>query len=452
MVLDPNDAQQSRELSAEERRAQVRKATTASVVGTSIEWYDFFLYGTAAALVFPQVFFPQSSAYVGALQAFGTYAVGFAARPVGAAIFGHWGDRIGRKTTLIITLLLMGLSTAIIGLLPGAAAIGGLAPLLLIVMRLLQGIAVGGEWSGSVLLAMEWGDQRRRGFMASWPQVGVPIGLLLGTGAMSLIASLWGDGFLIWGWRIPFLASLLLVAIGLYIRLKILETPVFARVLADNAVEKLPVVEVVKRHPKEIVLTALLRYSEQMPFYIFTAFVLSFVVEQGLSQQFALNGVLVAAVLGLFLIPTFGHLSDVLGRKRVYATGAVLIGIIAVPYFALLQSGVPAVVFLTIVLALVPHAMQYGPQASLIAESFPTGLRYGGAGLGYQLSSVIAGGPGPLIATFLLHEFGTAYAISAYMILGAILTLVAVSLLPDRSRVDITDDGAYARGAAPSAT
>ena len=449
MVLDPHEAQQSRELSADERRAQVRKATTASVVGTSIEWYDFFLYGTAAALVFPKVFFPESSAYVGALEAFGTYAVGFAARPVGAAIFGHWGDRLGRKRTLIVTLLLMGISTAIIGILPGAASFGAAAPVLLIVMRVLQGLAVGGEWSGSVLLAMEWGNRSRRGLMASWPQVGVPIGLLLGTGAMSAIAAIGGEAFTDWGWRIPFLASLLLVAIGLYIRLRILETPVFAEVLARQAVAKMPVVEVVKRHPREIVLSALVRYSEQMPFYIFTTFVLSFVVEQGMSRQFVLNAVLVAAVLGLFLIPTFGHLSDVIGRKRMYAAGSLVMALIALPYFALLQTGVAAVIFLTIVLSLVPHAMQYGPQASLIAESFPTGLRYGGAGLGYQLSSVIAGGPGPLVATFLLHQFGTAYAISGYIILGSVLTLIAVRLLPDRSRIDITDDSAYTR--APTA-
>lgn len=444
-MAGPEETPGAETLSEDQRRSQVRKAVTASVVGTSIEWYDFFLYGTAAALVFPQVFFPGASDYVGTLQAFATYAVGFAARPVGAAIFGHWGDRLGRKVTLIVTLVLMGLSTALIGVLPGAGAIGLAAPTILIILRLLQGIAVGGEWSGSVLLAMEWGNQRRRGLMASWPQVGVPIGLLLGTGAMSAFAGFAGDAFITWGWRVPFLLSLLLVAIGLYVRLKILETPMFARLIQQKATAKLPVVEAVKRFPKEIALTALVRYSEQMPFYILTAFVLTFVTGQtGLSRSFALNSVLAAAALSLFLMPVFGHLSDTLGRRRVYVAGAVLIAVIAVPYFALLGTGIEVVVFFTVVLSLVPHAMQYGPQASLIAESFPTGLRYGGAGLGYQLSSVIAGGPGPLIATFLLHQFGSAYAISGYMILGAVLTLVAVALLPDRSRVDITDDTVYA--------
>lgn len=443
-MAGPEETPGAETLSEDQRRSQVRKAATASVVGTSIEWYDFFLYGTAAALVFPQVFFPGASDYVGTLQAFATYAVGFAARPVGAAIFGHWGDRLGRKVTLIVTLVLMGLSTALIGVLPGAEAIGLAAPTILIILRLLQGIAVGGEWSGSVLLAMEWGNQRRRGLMASWPQVGVPIGLLLGTGAMSAFAGFAGDAFITWGWRVPFLLSLVLVAIGLYVRLKILETPMFARLIQQKATAKLPVVEAVKRFPKEIALTALVRYSEQMPFYILTAFVLTFVTGQtGLSRSFALNAVLAAAALELFLMPIFGHLSDTLGRRKVYASGAVLIAVVAVPYFALLGTGIKAVVFFTIVLSLVPHAMQYGPQASLIAESFPTGLRYGGAGLGYQLSSVIAGGPGPLVATFLLHQFGSAYAISGYMILGAVLTLVAVALLPDRSRVDITDDTVY---------
>lgn len=440
-------------LSEAERRSQVRRAVVASVVGTLIEWYDFFLYGTAAALVFPRVFFPGAGDYVGALQAFATYAVGFAARPVGAAIFGHWGDRLGRKVTLIVTLVMMGVSTAIIGVLPGAAAIGAAAPVLLVVLRIVQGIAVGGEWSGSVLLSMEWGNQKRRGLMASWPQLGVPIGLLLGTGAMSALAAAAGDAFVAWGWRVPFLASLLLVVIGLYVRLKILETPMFARLVRQKATAKLPVVEAVKRFPKEIALTALVRYSEQMPFYILTAFVLSYVTGQtGLSENFALNAVLCAAALELFLMPTFGHLSDTLGRRKVYAAGAVGIVIIAIPYFALLGTSIKVVVFFTIVLSLVPHAMQYGPQASLIAESFPTGLRYGGAGLGYQLSSVIAGGPGPLIATFLLHQFGTAYAISGYMILGAVLTLIAVVLLPDRSKADITDESIYARSAASSDT
>ncbi|MDQ4008038.1 MAG: MHS family MFS transporter [Actinomycetota bacterium] len=447
MTLDPNEARRATAVGEAEKRKQVRKAAVASVVGTSIEWYDFFLYGTAAALVFPTVFFPDSSEYAGQLESFATLAVGFAARPVGAAIFGHWGDRIGRKATLIVTLLLMGVSTAIIGVLPGTDTIGLAAPVLLVLLRLLQGIAVGGEWSGSVLLAMEWGDQKRRGLMGSYAQIGVPVGLLLGTGGLSLLYTVAPDAFLTWGWRIPFLASLVLVAIGLWVRLRILETPMFAKLVEQKTVSKLPVVEVVKRHPKEIALTALSRFSEQMPFYIFTTFVLSYVVSDdvGLSEGFALNCVMAAAALQLVSLPLFSHLSDRIGRKRVYNAGIIAMAVYGFLYFGLLNTGSAVLVFLAIVLSLVPHDMQYGPQAALIAESFPTSLRYGGAGIGYQLSSVFAGGPAPLVATVLIEEFGTAYAISGFILFSCVVSLVAVILLPDRSRIDITDDSAYAR-------
>ncbi|GLY86324.1 MFS transporter [Actinoallomurus iriomotensis] len=444
MVLEPGEARRARSLGDDERGAQVRMAAIASVVGTSIEWYDFFLYNTAAAVVFKDVFFPSSSDYAGTLSSFATYAVGFAARPVGAAIFGHWGDRLGRKATLIVTLVVMGLSSALIGVLPGTHSIGVAAPILLVVLRVLQGVAVGGEWSGSVLLSMEWGDRKKRGLMASWPQMGVPIGLILGTVAMSSVASASGDAFKNWGWRLPFLFSLVLVAIGLWVRLRVMETPLFAEVVEKRQVAKVPVAEVIRRHPKEIVLSALLRCSEQAPFYIFTSFALTYMEKDaGRSNTFALNAVAAAAIVALVIIPVAGHLSDSLGRKRVYAAGALLTAIIAFPYFALINTGIGVVIFLTVMLSEVPHALQYGPQASLIAEVFPTKLRYGGAGIGYQLASVIAGGPAPLLATWLLHDYGW-WAISAMMVLAAVLTLIATALLPDRSRVDITDDAVYA--------
>src|SRR6266566_6923415 len=341
MVLQPEEAGRARSVDESGRNRQIRLAALASVVGTSIEWYDFFLYGTAAAIVFPAVFFPASSSYAGTLESFATYAVGFAARPVGAVIFGHWGDRIGRKATLIITLLMMGLSSALVGVLPGTNSIGIAAPILLVVLRVLQGLAVGGEWSGSVLLSMEWGNQRRRGLMASWPQIGVPIGLILGTGAMTAIALAAPAGFKSWGWRLPFLFSLVLVAIGLWIRLRVLETPMFARLVERRQVSKVPVAEVIKKHPKEIVLSALLRLSEQAPFYIFTTFALTYMHEDlGMSQSFVLGAVTAAAVLELVLIPTFGNLSDRLGRRRIYGTGAALMGVIAFPYFALVNTKV----------------------------------------------------------------------------------------------------------------
>ena len=447
MTLDPNEAQRATAVGEAEKRKMVRKAAVASVVGTSIEWYDFFLYGTAAALVFPAVFFPAASDYAGALASFATLFVGFAARPIGAAIFGHWGDRIGRKATLIVTLLLMGVSTALIGVLPGTDTIGLAAPTLLVVLRLLQGIAVGGEWSGSVLLAMEWGDQKKRGLMGSYAQIGVPVGLLLGTGGLSLLNAIAPNAFLTWGWRIPFLASIVLVAIGLWVRLSILETPMFAKLVESKTVSKMPVVDVIKRHPKEIALTALSRFAEQMPFYVFTTFVLTYVVsdEVGLSEGFALNAVMAAAALELFMLPFFSHLSDRIGRKRVYLGGVVAIAVWGFIYFGMLNTGSAVLVFLAIFLSLVPHDAMYGPQAALIAESFPTSLRYGGAGIGYQLSSVFAGGPAPLVATFLLHEFGTAYAISGFILFSAVVSFAAVVALPDRSRSDITDDSVYAR-------
>jgi len=448
MTLHPDEAQAA--VAAEggtTQDQQVRKAAIASTVGTTIEWYDYFLYGTAAALVFPDLFFPGASPYVATLESFGTLFVGFAARPVGAAIFGHWGDRIGRKATLIITLLMMGISTALIGVLPGAGAWGSAAPVVLILLRVLQGIAVGGEWSGSVLLSMEWGDQKRRGLMGSWPQLGVAVGLILSTGLLSLFNTISGDGFGSWGWRIPFLLSAVMVAIGLYIRLQILETPMFAKLVATKAVRKTPVLEVIRNHPKEILLSSLVRMSEQMPFYVVTAFVLSYLTDDahGYGKNFVLIGTLCAAALELVLVPFFGHRSDTVGRKKVYMTGAAIMGVWGFAYFALLDSGVTWLVFVALVLGLIPHAMQYGPQASLIAESFPTSLRYGGAGLGYQLASVIAGGPAALVATYLIHTFGTGYAVSAYILLSSLITLAACSALKDYSRADISDDATYAR-------
>jgi metabolite-proton symporter len=429
------------------QRAQVRRAALASSIGTTIEWYDFFLYNTAAALVFPHLFFPASTPYAGAMASFATCAVGFVARPVGAAIFGHWGDRIGRKSTLIVTLLVMGISSAIVGMLPGTAAIGPAAPLLLVLLRLVQGIAIGGEWSGSVLIAMEWGDQRKRGLLGSFAQLGVPMGLVLGTGGMTLLsATLSPEEFNSWGWRIPFLFSLVLVALGLVIRLSILETPMFAKAAEERVTSGNPVVEAIRQHWREILLSAGLRFSEQMPFYLFTTFVLTYVVSRHeFTKTFLLKAVLAGAVCELVAIPLFSHLSDRFGRKRVYLVGSLLTGLIAYPYFAVLTHGGAGLIFAAVVVSLFLHALQYGPQAALIAENFPTHLRYGGAGLGYQLASVFAGGPAPLIATWLLHKTGTPYAISAYIVFATVVTIACGLALPDRSRADIEDAAVYRR-------
>jgi MFS family permease len=449
MVLGRNEANKVIDSQAAEQRTQVRRAAIASAIGTTIEWYDFFLYNTAAALIFPHLFFPASSSYAGAMQSFATYAVGFAARPVGAAIFGYWGDRIGRKATLVITLLLMGIASGLVGVLPGANAWGIAAPLILVVLRLVQGLAIGGEWSGSVLLTMEWGDQRRRGLLGSFAQIGVPVGLVLGTGGMTLLSALLSDAaFSSWGWRIPFLVSFVLVGVGLVIRLRILETPMFAQVVAKQQTSLKPVGDAIKYHWREILLSAGLRFSEQMPFYLFTSYVLVYVVAQHhYSKTFVLNAVLVGAALELVMIPYFSHLSDRLGRKKVYLSGAVLTGLLAFPYFAVLKDGGQVAIFIMIIVAMIGHAMQYGPQAAFIGENFPTHLRYGGAGLGYQLASVFAGGPAPLLATWLLAVTGTPFSISAYIVFSAVVTVFCGVILTDRSRGDISDRSVYVRAA-----
>jgi MFS family permease len=322
--------------------------------------------------------------------------------------------------------------------LPGTAAIGIAAPILLVALRVVQGLAVGGEWSGSVLLSMEWGKQRKRGLMASLPQIGVPIGLLLGTGAMTAIALSAEGAFKAWAWRIPFLASLVLVAIGLWVRLKVMETPLFARLIREQAVAKVPVAEVIKRHPKEIVLSAFLRMSEQAPFYLYTTFALAYIKDHlNKGESLALAAVTVGAVIELCLIPACGNLSDRLGRKRVYATGSVLMGVFAFPFFLLLNTGTAGLIIVGIALIAAAHAIQYGPQASYIAESFPTGLAYAGSGLGYQGASLIAGGPAPLLATWMLASFGW-QAISVYIIACVVLTLAAVTLLSDRRHADLS--------------
>jgi metabolite-proton symporter len=409
----------------------------ASAVGTTIEWYDFFLYGTAASLVFPKLFFPGASQFVGVLAAFATFFVGFAARPIGAAIFGHYGDRIGRKTTLIATLLLMGISTFIIGLVPGYATIGMLAPVLLTVMRIGQGLGVGGEWGGSVLLAMEWGHGHRRGLFASWPQLGVPFGLLLSTGVVGLMNAWTGPSFLTWGWRIPFLLSAVLIAIGLYVRLRVLESPEFERAKVEQVVVKQPFVEVWRQQWRDILVSAFVRLAEQAPFYLFTTFVLTYVTQQlKLARGEVLNYTMVAAALGLISIPVFGYLSDRFGRRLIYGIGVVLTAAFAFPYFLLLDTKIGGLVLLAIVLSLVFHDIQYGPQAALIAETFGTNLRYSGAGMGYQLASVIAGGPAPLIAAWILNATGSSTGVSWYIVGCAVVAFIALLLMPNRAEVE----------------
>jgi MFS family permease len=422
-------------------RRQLRRAVLASTIGTAIEWYDFFLYSTVTGLVFAKLYFPRADPFVGTLEAFGVYAVGFVARPIGAAIFGHYGDRLGRKAALITTLLLMGIATFLVALVPGYEHIGIWGGILLTVLRFIQGVGVGGEWGGSVLLAMEWAQtNRHRGFITSWPQFGVSAGLFLSNLAVLAVSAVSGDQFLTWGWRVPFLLSIILVALGLYIRLGILETPVFVRIVAERRIVRAPVLEVLRRNLREIVLTALCRMAEQAPFYLFTAFVFAYGTGVlHLQRDFLLRSVLAAATLSFVSVPFFGHLSDRFGRKRVYMLGAAVTGVFGFAYFALLDTRVPALVALAIVLSLVPHDMMYGPQAALIAESFPARLRYSGASLGYQLSSVIAGGPAPLIASSLMGRYHSALPIAGFICGCAIVSLIATAMLEDRTNQDISD-------------
>lgn len=427
-------------------RAQRTRAIVASTVGTTIEWYDFFLYSTTAALVFPKLFFPSTDSSSGILLAFGTQFVGFAARPIGAAVFGHYGDRIGRKATLVTTLLIMGICTALIGALPVYATIGVGAPLLLTLLRLLQGAAVGGEWGGSVLIAMEWGPSHRRGFTASWPQLGVPLGLLLSTALVQVMSSTTGPDFETWGWRVPFLFSLVLVAVGLYVRLKVLESPEFAAVRETRTVAKLPVLEAFRTQWREILASAFVRLSEQAPFYLFITFVLTYgTAHLKLSRGSLLNDTLVAAAVGLISVPLFGHLSDRIGRRTMYAIGIGCVALFAFPYFGLLNTTEPGLVLLAIVLSLIFHDMQYGPQAALIAESFGTNIRYSGAGLGYQFASVIAGGPAPLIAAAILAATGSSTGISVYILICCLLSLGALVLMPRRATAEVIGERADPR-------
>jgi metabolite-proton symporter len=430
------------ELSDSEHQTQLRRAVVAATVGTAIEWYDFFLYSTVTGLVFAKLYFPNSDPWVGTLNAFGIYAVGFVARPIGAAIFGHYGDRIGRKSTLIATLLLMGVATFLVALVPTYESIGIWGAVLLTVLRFIQGIGVGGEWGGSVLLSMEWSrSDHSRGFIASWPQFGVPCGLFLANLAVLAFSQMSGEQFLNWGWRVPFLLSIVLVGVGLWIRLGILETPVFTKLVAEKKIEKAPMLEVLVRHPKQIILSALARMAEQAPFYIFTAFIFSYgigTLKQ--SRDFLLTAVLVASILSFISIPLFGHISDRIGRRNMYMIGALVTGVFGFIYFGMLGTGSAAIIFLAIVLSLIPHDMMYGPQAALIAESFPGKLRYSGASLGYQLASVIAGGPAPLIAAWLFGEYQTPYAIAWYIAGCAVLSIVSAALMNDYTGKSIAEE------------
>lgn len=414
----------------------IRRVVIASFIGTTIEWYDFFLYGTAAALVFNKLFFPNFDALAGTMAAFATYAVGFFARPLGGIVFGHFGDKIGRKSMLVTTLMLMGVATVLIGLLPTYEQIGVAAPILLVTLRFVQGFGVGGEWGGAVLMAVEHGHEGKRGFHASWVQAGVPVGLLLANGVFHLASSMDEKAFLAWGWRIPFLLGILLLGVGMFIRLKIMESPIFTEAKAADPGPKVPILAVLRDHPRNVLLAMGARFAENAFFYIFTVLVLSYGSQQlGMEKGTLLKAVFIGSAVQLFAIPYFGALSDKLGRRPVYLGGALFLTVFAFPFFWMLETRQTGLVVAAVVIGLVGHAAMYGPQAAFFSELFGTRVRYSGASLGYQLASPLAGGLAPLIATVLLERSGgQPWPVAVYLIGMAVITLISVWLVEETSQ------------------
>jgi len=413
----------------------VRLVAVASFIGTTIEWYDFFLYGTAAALVFNRLFFPTFDPLMGTLAAFGTYAVGFVARPVGGIVIGHYGDKIGRKSMLVLTLVVMGVATFLIGLLPTYAQIGPWAAVGLVLLRVAQGFGVGGEWGGAVLMAVEHAPPGTRGYYGSWPQIGVPAGLVISTAVFAVFSRLPEEQFLSWGWRVPFLLSALLVIVGLMIRVRILETPAFTKVKEASREAHQPIIEVLRTYPKQVLLAMGARFGENGAFYIYSVFVLTYATQHvKMPQQVVLTAMLIGAGLELIAIPFFGAMSDRFGRRPVYLFGAIATAVWAYPLFKLLDTASPPLVVLALVVAFVfSHAAMYGPQAAFFSELFGTRVRYSGASLGAQLAAVLAGGTSPFIATLLLARYGT-NALSLYLIFMAAVTIVAVLLASETHR------------------
>ena len=420
----------------------VRLVAVASFIGTTIEWYDFFLYGTAAALVFNRLFFPTFDPLMGTLAAFGTYAVGFFARPVGGIVIGHYGDKIGRKSMLVLTLVVMGVATFLIGLLPTYEQIGPWAAVGLVLLRVAQGFGVGGEWGGAVLMAVEHAPPGTRGYYGSWPQIGVPAGLVISTAVFAVFSRLPEEQFLSWGWRVPFLLSALLVIVGLMIRVRILETPAFTKVKEASREAHQPIIELLKTYPKQVLLAMGARFGENGAFYIYSVFVLTYATQHvKMPQQVVLTAMLIGAGLELMAIPFFGAMSDRFGRRPVYLFGAIATALWAYPLFRLLDTASPPLVWLALIVAFVfSHAAMYGPQAAFIAELFSTKLRYSGASMGYQIAGVLGGGIAPLVSIALVSATGTPFAVSFYVLAMVVLTLIALAVAPETARIDLHDE------------
>ena len=423
-------------------KPRIGRVVLASFIGTTIEWYDFFIYGTAAALAFPKLFFPSEDEFVGSIAAYASFAIGFFMRPIGGIIFGHFGDRIGRKAMLVTTLVMMGLATFAIGLLPTYESIGIAAPILLITLRLVQGLGVGGEWGGAVLMVVEHGHSKHRGLYGSCVQMGVPVGLLLASAVFYVFSSLPEDQFLAWGWRVPFLLGILLLAVGLFIRFQVFESPMFTKLQEKKSVSPLPILEVFKKYRRSVALAMGARFAENACFYIFSVFVLSYAVDHlKLERSLILKGVWIAAAVQTIVIPFAGILSDRIGRRPVYLAGAIFVGLFAFPFFWLIETKVTLLIWLAIVIALIGHSLMYGPQAAFFSELFGTRVRYSGASVGYQLASPLAGGIAPMVATALLKwSNGESWPISVYLIATAGITVLSIFLATETAHTDMIDD------------
>jgi MHS family shikimate/dehydroshikimate transporter-like MFS transporter len=411
---------------AVEEAPELSRIVWASTIGTIIEWYDFLIYGTAAALVFNKLFFPTLDPLAGTLAAFATYAVGFGARPLGGIIFGHYGDRLGRKAMLMMTMLIMGVGTFLIGCLPDYSQIGIWAPILLVALRVLQGIGVGGEWGGAVLMVIEHAPEGKRGLYGSLVQIGFPAGIAASTGTFLLLTMLPDSSFLAWGWRIPFLVSAILVGVGLFIRLRIAETPAFEKLANEQEIAPMPLAELFANNKRELLISIGLKVSEVAWVYIMTVFIIAYGVSIGLPKPLILNSILAAALLEFITMPLFGWASDKVGRRAMFIAGSLLSAVCAFAVFSLLGTKNPTIVVLSVaVIVSITHAMMFGPEAAYLPELFGTKTRYTGCSIGCQVAAAISGGLAPVVATGLLGWSGATWPISIYLVVLAAISLVA---------------------------
>jgi metabolite-proton symporter len=435
--------QQIKPVGADGETNSIGMIAFASAIGTTIEWYDFFLYGVMTPLVLNKLFFPNADVLISTLLAYGTFFVGFLSRPIGGIIFGHYGDRIGRKTVLILTVLIMGIATFLIGLLPTYAQAGIWAPLLLLALRIFQGIGIGGEWGGAVLMAVEHSPEGKRGFYGAWPQIGVPAGLLLSAGVVNALSFLSNDDFFAWGWRIAFLLSIVLVMIGLYIRLRIMETPAFRRAQTDNNIAPVPFFDLFRSHTKNTVLGLGARYIEGVTFNIYGVFLVGYLTQTlHMSRQTALSAVMISSAIMIVMLPICGRLSDRIGRRRIFGLASLLLGVLCFGAFYLMGFGST---LLTVIAVAIPFALVYpavyGPQAALFSELFDTRVRYSGISFVYQFSGIFASGLTPIIATALLPlNDGKPWLICIYILVVSIISALSVYAMTDRHDADIAID------------